>query len=86
MNAKEIAPGKRGTQKTASRFQRLWAEAEALAKDNIELESELDALVSRIDRVPSILVYKYAASAMHSDQSSVKNVGLISFSSQGVPV
>jgi hypothetical protein len=50
MTTKAIAPGKQGKQKTASRFQRLWAEAEALAKDNIELESELNALVSRIDK------------------------------------
>lgn len=50
MTTKEIAAGKRNKQKTASRFQRLWAEAEALAKDNIELESQLNVLVSRIDK------------------------------------
>ena len=49
MTAKEISPTKRGKQKEASRFQQLWAEAEALAKDNAELEKQLDALVTRID-------------------------------------
>jgi hypothetical protein len=50
MTTKAIAQGKQGKQKTASRFQRLWAEAEALAKDNVELESELNTLVTRIDK------------------------------------
>lgn len=48
MSTREITPGKRGKQRIKSRFQRLWAEAEALARDNAELENGLDALVKRI--------------------------------------
>ncbi len=33
-----------------SRFQKLWAEAEVLAKENTELENQLDRLVGRIDK------------------------------------
>ena len=49
MNARTIAPRKTGRKKTESRFQRLWAEAEALEKDNLELEAQLDTIVKRID-------------------------------------
>jgi len=45
----EIKPGKQSKRKVESRFQRLWAEAETLAEANIQLETELDALVQRID-------------------------------------
>lgn len=50
MATTEIARGKTGKQRPKSRFQQLWAEAEKLAKDNAELEQQLCALVSRIDR------------------------------------
>ena len=49
MNARTIAPRKTGRKKTESRFQRLWAEAEALEKDNLELEAQLETIVKRID-------------------------------------
>ena len=49
MNARTIAPRKTGRKKTESRFQRLWAEAEALEKDNLELEVQLEKIVKRID-------------------------------------
>lgn len=50
MATKEIARGKNSKQKPKSRFQQLWAEAEQLARDSAELEKQLSALVSRIDR------------------------------------
>ena len=49
MTTKGISPTKRAKQEETSRFQQLWIEAEALAKDNAELEKQLDALVTRID-------------------------------------
>ncbi len=49
MSTQSIARRKRGNQKTESRFQQLWAEASSLAKENLELEAELDALVRRVD-------------------------------------
>ena len=49
MNARTIAPRKSGRKKVESRFQRLWAEAEALEKDNLELEAQLEKIVKRID-------------------------------------
>ena len=39
----------RGRQEPTTRFQRLWAEAETLAKDNAELEKGLGAIVKRIN-------------------------------------
>ncbi|ASJ72994.1 hypothetical protein [Granulosicoccus antarcticus] len=49
MPTKQITTDKRDKQKPTSRFQRLWAEAETLARDNAELEKGLDAVVSRIN-------------------------------------
>lgn len=49
MNMQSIAPQKQSKKRTQSRFQRLWAEAEGLAKENLKLEKELDVLVQRID-------------------------------------
>lgn len=49
MSTQSIVPPKKGTRKTESRFQQLWAEASNLARDNLELETELDALVRRVD-------------------------------------
>lgn len=48
MNSQVIAPGKRATKRSQSRFQRLWAEAESVARENDKLNNELDALVQRI--------------------------------------
>ena len=49
MPTTQITSNKRGKQKPLSRFQRLWAEAETLARDNAELERGLDAVVKRIN-------------------------------------
>ncbi|MFK7892959.1 MAG: hypothetical protein AB8B63_19245 [Granulosicoccus sp.] len=50
MSIQELARTKKRKGKSESRFQRLWAEAEALASENTKLESSLDSLVQRIDR------------------------------------
>ncbi len=49
MPTRQIATDRRRKQKPASRFQRLWAEAETLSKDNAELEKGLEAVVKRIN-------------------------------------
>ena len=49
MNSRTVAPQRTRSKKAESRFQRLWADAEALEKENLEFESELEALVKRID-------------------------------------
>lgn len=48
MNNQAIAPGRRASKKAQSRFQRLWEEAESIAKDNLELDKTLDSLVQRV--------------------------------------
>ncbi len=48
MNNQAIAPGRRASEKTQSRFQRLWEEAESVAKENLELDKTLDSLVQRV--------------------------------------
>ena len=48
MNDQVIAPSRRAGKKKQSRFQRLWAEAETVAKDNLELGKALDSLVQRV--------------------------------------
>ncbi|MFK7994014.1 MAG: hypothetical protein AB8B87_07735 [Granulosicoccus sp.] len=45
MNSQAIAPTKQATRNTPTRFQRLWAEAEAAAQENELLHCELDSLV-----------------------------------------
>lgn len=50
MTTKQITTGMQGRKKAASRFQRLWSEAQTLAKDNLELKTQLDSLVRRVDR------------------------------------
>lgn len=48
MSTQTIARKKQGRKKPKSRFQRLWGEAEELARENDKLNKELDALVQRI--------------------------------------
>ncbi|MFK7857369.1 MAG: hypothetical protein AB8B64_01030 [Granulosicoccus sp.] len=48
MNSQAIARGKGPNKRVQSRFQRLWAEAEAAAGDNEKLDIELDTLVQRV--------------------------------------
>ncbi len=50
MSTQSITPRKNDTTKPESRFQRLWAEASNLAQENLNLETELDALVQRVDK------------------------------------
>lgn len=49
MATKQIARSKSGKRTAESRFQRLWAEAQALASENTRIELELDALITRLD-------------------------------------
>lgn len=45
MNDQAIAPGRRSSKKTQFRFQRLWEEAESVAKENLELDKTFDSRV-----------------------------------------
>ena len=48
MSNQAIAPGRRASKKAQSRFQRLWEEAENVAKENREFDKTLDALVHQV--------------------------------------
>ena len=48
MSNQVIAPAHRAGKKAQSRFQRLWHDAENMARDNVELEQRLDALVLQV--------------------------------------
>lgn len=49
MSKTSVISNSKRERKVQSRFQRLWAKADAMARENVQLEKELDALVKRME-------------------------------------